>query len=142
MDWCQCRYCLCLRIVLTYWCYWYRDFENVGCFRVVKFISAYLSAFFLIDVIGRKRALYTGLSLQMTCILYYAIFLTIVPQAAEEGVDLVDRKESCSRCIGCYLLSGTGWTMGFNSVQYLIGAEIFPWVFVLCTIIGDGVTFC
>ena len=28
----------------------------------------------------------------MTCILYYAIFLTIVPQAAEEGVDLSGSK--------------------------------------------------
>lgn len=94
---------------------------------VVKFISAYLSAFFLIDVIGRKRALYTGLSLQMTCILYYAIFLTIVPQAAEEGVDLNgSKKRAAQGALAAIFLSGTGWTMGFNSVQYLIGAEIFP----------------
>ena len=94
---------------------------------VVKFCSAYLTAFFLIDVIGRKRCLYAGLSLQMACILYYAIFLTIVPEAAESGVSLTGSKYRASQgALAAIFLSGTAWTMGFNSVQYLIGAEIFP----------------
>ena len=94
---------------------------------VVKFCSAYLSAFFLIDVIGRKRCLYVGLSLQMTCILFYAIFLTIVPEAAESGTSLTGSKYRASQAaLASIFLSGTAWTMGFNSVQYLIGAEIFP----------------
>ena len=99
---------------------------------VVKFISAYLSAFFLIDVIGRKRALYTGLSLQMTCILYYAIFLTIVPQAAEEGVDLSGSKRELLKVHWllsfCLVQVGLWVSIPFN---ILLVQKSSPWVFVL-----------
>ncbi|EGW33541.1 uncharacterized protein SPAPADRAFT_151807 [Spathaspora passalidarum NRRL Y-27907] len=94
---------------------------------VVKVISAYLGAFFIIDVFGRKRALYSGISLQMVSILYYAIFLTIVPQASQNGTVLTPSQTRASKgALAAIFLSGTGWTIGFNSVQYLLGSEIFP----------------
>lgn len=94
---------------------------------VVKFISAYLSAFFIIDVLGRRGALYIGISLQLVCILYFAIFLTIVPDAADDDVTLVGSQARASKgALSALFLSGCGWTMGFNSVQYLLGSEIFP----------------
>ncbi|RLV91223.1 Quinate permease [Spathaspora sp. JA1] len=94
---------------------------------VVKVISAYLGAFFIIDVFGRKRALYSGISLQLVSILYYAIFLTIVPQASQDGTVLTPSQTRASKAaLAAIFLSGTGWTIGFNSVQYLLGSEIFP----------------
>lgn len=94
---------------------------------VVKFVSAYLSAFFIIDILGRKRALYIGITGQMACLLYYAIFLTIVPQAADDGAVITGAaKRASTGALAAIFLSGTFWTVGFNSVQYLIGAEIFP----------------
>ncbi|KAK6454785.1 quinate permease [Scheffersomyces xylosifermentans] len=94
---------------------------------VVKFVSAYGSAFFIIDFLGRKRALYTGLTLQMLCILYFAIFITIVPQAGDSDVVLSPSQSKAAKgALAALYLSGTGWTMGFNSIQYLIGSEIFP----------------
>ncbi|KAL6451769.1 qutD Probable quinate permease [Candida maltosa Xu316] len=94
---------------------------------VVKFVSAYLAAFFIIDVLGRKKSLYTGLTMQLLCILYYAIFLTIVPEAANNGVELTGSKKRASQgALAAIFLSGASWTIGFNSIQYLIGAEIFP----------------
>lgn len=93
---------------------------------VVKFTSAYLSAFFIIDFLGRRTALYIGISLQFVCELYYAIFLNVVPEAAEMG-DLTGSKARASKgALAALFLSGCGWTMGFNSVQYLLGSEIFP----------------
>lgn len=94
---------------------------------VVKFCSAYLSAFFIIDFLGRRKALYIGICVQMLSILYFAIFLTIVPEAGEEGVTLYGSKESASKgAMAALFISGAGWTMGFNSIQYLLGSEIFP----------------
>lgn len=93
----------------------------------VKLISAYTGAFFIIDVFGRRRALFTGLSLQMVSILYYAIFLTIVPQASDpEGVLTPSQTRASKGALAAIFLSGAGWTIGFNSIQYLIGSEIFP----------------
>ncbi|KAI3403188.2 hypothetical protein KGF56_004077 [Candida oxycetoniae] len=94
---------------------------------VVKFVSAYLAAFFIIDILGRKRSLYIGILGQMCCLLYYAIFLTVVPQAANEGAVITgSAKRASTGALAAIFLSGTFWTVGFNSIQYLIGAEIFP----------------
>lgn len=93
---------------------------------VVKFSSAYLLAFFIIDFLGRRCALYIGLALQLICELYFAIFLTIVPEAAEVDSLLGSKKRASQGALAALFLSGCGWTMGFNSVQYLLGSEIFP----------------
>lgn len=93
---------------------------------VVKFASAYLSAFFVIDAMGRRRAMYFGISLQFVCILYFAVFLTIVPEAAETGHLSGSRARASQGALAALFLSGCGWTMGYNSVQYLLGSEIFP----------------
>jgi hypothetical protein len=45
---------------------------------VVKLVSAYLCAFFLIDFIGRRRSLYMGISLQTIALLYISIYLGVV----------------------------------------------------------------
>lgn len=94
---------------------------------VVKFTSAYLGAFFVIDILGRRMALYMGIILQLVCVLYFAIFMTIVPEAANEDVSLTGSKASAARgALAALFLSGCGWTLGFNSIQYLLGSEIFP----------------
>ena len=94
---------------------------------VVKFVSAYLSAFFLIDFLGRRRSLYCGITLQMICILYFALYLTIVPQAENTGAVLTSSQKAAGKAaMAAIFLSGTGWTFGFNAIQYLIGSEIFP----------------
>lgn len=94
---------------------------------VVKFTSAYLSAFFIIDFLGRRAALYMGITLQFVCELYFAIFLHVVPEAQHMGGDIRGSKKAASKgALAALFLSGCGWTMGFNSVQYLLGSEIFP----------------
>ncbi|KAF3992992.1 hypothetical protein FT663_00319 [Candidozyma haemuli var. vulneris] len=91
---------------------------------VVKFISAYLGAFFIIDALGRKTSMYVGITLQFICELYYAIFLNIVPDIEDslEG----SKKRASQGAVAAIFLSGTGWVIGFNALQYLMGSEIFP----------------
>lgn len=94
---------------------------------VVKLCGAYFAAFFLIDFLGRRRSLYIGIVLQGVCLLYYAIFLNVVPVAQIESGNLSTSQFHASKAaIAALYLSGVGWTMGFNSVQYLLGAEIMP----------------
>lgn len=94
---------------------------------VVKFVSAYLSAFFLVDIFGRRTALYTGICVQFISQLYYAIFMTILPQAAETSDNFTHSQAAAARgALAAIFLSGVGWVMGFNSIQYLLGSEIFP----------------
>ncbi|KAF4311957.1 Sugar/inositol transporter [Botryosphaeria dothidea] len=96
-------------------------------FGVVKFVSALLCAFFLIDFIGRKRSLSCGIGLQFISMLYMAIFLAIDNGVATEGaIQSPSQKRAAMGAIVMIYFSGFGWALGWNSVQYLINSEIYP----------------
>jgi hypothetical protein len=96
-------------------------------FGVVKFISAMLCAFFLIDKIGRKRSLTTGITLQLVAMLYMAIFLltdtTVSDKTKQQSPS---QKHAAMGAIVMIYFSGFGWALGWNSIQYLINSEIYP----------------
>lgn len=103
------------------------ELKMLAILGVVKFVSAYGSAFFMIDYLGRRRSLYLGLTLQMTCLLYFAIFLTIKPEAVHTKSELKGADSRAAKgALAAIFLSGCGWTMGYNNIQYLMGSEIFP----------------
>ncbi|CAF3599485.1 unnamed protein product [Fusarium graminearum] len=107
---------------------------------VVKLSSAYLCAFFLVDFIGRRRSLYGGITLQMISILYIAIFLSIVgTEALENGTLTPSQKHAGVGAVVMLYLSGVGWTMGWNSFQYLVNAEIWP---LRLRALGSSMTMC
>ena len=102
-------------------------------FGVVKFVAAIICAFFLVDYIGRKRSLGIGITLQAISMLYIAIFLTVVPNlgSEDEGTQKAasftpSQKSASTGAIVMIYVSGFGWAMGWNSIQYLINAEIYP----------------
>jgi sugar porter (SP) family MFS transporter len=96
-------------------------------FGIVKFCSALICAFFLIDWIGRKRSLLTGITLQFIAMLYMAIFLVIDTNVAEKGAPQSPSEKAAAKgAIGMIYISGFGWAMGWNSIQYLINSEIYP----------------
>lgn len=98
---------------------------------VVKFCSAYLCAFFLIDFFGRRRSLYTGITLQTLSICYVAIYLSQVPASthadspSSTSITGSDKRAGIAAIAAIYI-SGFGWAMGWNSFQYLVNAEIYP----------------
>lgn len=58
--------------------------------------------------------------------LYIAIYLTAVPGISEGEVQSSMAKHAGKGAIVFIYFSGVGWALGWNSIQYLIGAEIFP----------------
>ncbi|KAF9734577.1 hypothetical protein PMIN06_001271 [Paraphaeosphaeria minitans] len=96
-------------------------------FGLVKLISSLLCAFVLIDYIGRKRALSSGISLQLFAMLYMAIFLFVDKSVAVEGApQSASMKSAAKGAIFFIYVSGFGWALGWNSIQYLINSEIYP----------------
>ncbi|KAK3349504.1 general substrate transporter [Lasiosphaeria hispida] len=97
-------------------------------FGVVKLVAAVLCALFLVDFIGRKRSLLLGITFQAVSMLYVAAFLTVVPQLGdEEGYELDASELGPSKgAIAMIYVSGFGWALGWNSMQYLLTAELFP----------------
>ena len=92
----------------------------------MKFASAIICAFFLVDFLGRKRSLSTGIIIQFVSVLYVAIYLTAVPEITKSKTLSPAAKHAGTGAIAMIYFSGVGWALGWNSIQYLIGAEIFP----------------
>ncbi|KAL2843726.1 general substrate transporter [Aspergillus pseudoustus] len=93
---------------------------------IVKFVSAYLCAFFLIDFIGRRRSLYAGIAIQTICLAYIAIFLGVIGEdALERGHLNGTQQHAAVGAIAMIYLSGFGWAMGWNAFQYLVNADIW-----------------
>lgn len=97
-------------------------------FGVVKLCAALICALFLVDVIGRKRSLLIGITLQAISMVYIAGFLTAVPQLGTvKDFELPESKKGSGiGAIFMIYLSGAGWALGWNSMQYLLTAELFP----------------
>jgi sugar porter (SP) family MFS transporter len=95
-------------------------------FGLVKFISSISCAFFLIDLIGRKRALSSGITLQMLSMLYMAIFLFVDTGVKNPATQTPSQKRAATGAIVMIYFSGFGWALGWNSIQYLINSEIYP----------------
>ncbi|KAJ5691776.1 Major facilitator superfamily domain general substrate transporter [Penicillium macrosclerotiorum] len=96
-------------------------------FGIVKLVAAVLCALFLVDVIGRKRALLLGISLQAIAMIYVASFLSAFPKMGDDGYVLPESKKGASEgAIAMIYISGFGWALGWNSMQYLLTAELFP----------------
>ncbi|KAL1881463.1 hypothetical protein VTK73DRAFT_3525 [Phialemonium thermophilum] len=97
-------------------------------FGLVKLASAMVCALFLVDFIGRKRSLLLGISLQAVAMIYVAGFLTGVPQlGVVAGYKLQSSELGPSKgAIAMIYISGLGWALGWNSMQYLLTAELFP----------------
>ncbi|KAI0378859.1 putative MFS quinate transporter [Hypomontagnella monticulosa] len=97
-------------------------------FGIVKFVAAIICALFLVDVIGRKRALLIGIFLQAISMIYVAGFLTAVPElGVDDSYVLPAAEASASRgAVAMIYISGFGWALGWNSMQYLLTAELFP----------------
>lgn len=97
-------------------------------FGIVKLTAAVICALFLVDVIGRKRALITGISLQAIAMIYIAGFLTALPKlgVVKGWEPPLNQKAAATGAVVMIYISGFGWALGWNSMQYLLTAELFP----------------
>lgn len=88
-------------------------------FGIVKLVSAVVCALFLVDAIGRKRALIGGIALQAISMVYIAAFLTAEPNPHSS--------DAASRgAMAMIYVSGIGWALGWNTISYILTAELFP----------------
>lgn len=92
---------------------------------VVKLVGALICAFYLVDVIGRKRSLVIGISIQATAMAYLAIYLSIVGTPEPDSFTASQKSASIGAIAMIYIAS-FGWALGWNGIQYLLNAEIYP----------------
>ncbi|UNI24642.1 hypothetical protein JDV02_010375 [Purpureocillium takamizusanense] len=97
-------------------------------YGIVKFIAALICLLFLVDVVGRKRSLLAGITLQAISMIYVAAFLSSTPQlGVDKHFEVPASKRGASlAAIVMIFFSGFGWALGWSSMQYLLTAELFP----------------
>lgn len=99
---------------------------TTAIFGVVKFLAGMSCALWLVDAWGRKRSLITGITLQALSMVYVAAFQTAAPTPGEgESYTPSQQRASYGALVAIYI-SGIGWAMGWNSMQYLLNAELYP----------------
>ncbi len=96
-------------------------------FGVVKLVASLASAIFILDRFGRKRSAMIGCTFQALASFYIAGFLFKYPP-----VDVVDQatvtkaqKIAAEAATGFIFVSGIGWAMGINAIQYLMSGEMY-----------------
>ncbi|KAJ5094022.1 quinate permease [Penicillium angulare] len=97
---------------------------KTAIFGVVKLVAAVTSALFFIDRIGRKRTLLFGIILQLLALLYVSIFITVWDAQGEPQSSNALR--AAMGAVAAIYVTGIGYAFGWNSIQYLINAEILP----------------
>ncbi|KAF7519366.1 hypothetical protein G7054_g13118 [Neopestalotiopsis clavispora] len=121
-------YRLYLSSMVQFLSQWSGAAPSPSVFGIVKLVAAIICALFLVDVIGRKRALLIGITFQAISMVYIAGFLTAVPElGVVDDYVLPTAERGASRgAVAMIYISGMGWALGWNSMQYLLTAELFP----------------
>lgn len=102
-------------------------FLATGIYAVVKFVSTLAFALFVVDFIGRRRSLLTGIILQIVTLAYVGGYLGATKGFSADRIssDPQISRASTGAIVAIYL-HAVAWSIGWFSIPYLIGSEIFP----------------
>lgn len=90
-----------------------------GMYSLSKFFYTLIASFFFIDALGRRRSLFTGITIQMLSDVYLGVYL----RYKQAG----DVPESASRvAIASIFIHGFGYAVGLLILPYVFGAELWP----------------
>lgn len=100
---------------------------STAVFGVIKLISSIAAAVFLIDLLGRKRSVLTGLTLQAVCSVILGVFIkkNVVDRNVTAANETAGDQAFARLALTAIYLSGVAWSLGVNAVQYVYGTEIF-----------------
>lgn len=102
-------------------------FLATGCYAIVKFLSVLIFAVFVVDFVGRRRSLMTGISLQIVTLAYIGGYLGVTNGWSPEKVEGSVSALAASRAaIAAIYLHAIAWSIGWFSIPYLVSAEVFP----------------
>lgn len=112
------------------------DARNIflsGMYSMAKFFFALLTSLFFIDMLGRRRSLFTGITIQMLTDLYIGIYV----QRRQSGVDI--SPDASRAAISAIYIHALGYAVGKSSPGFpaarkeltctLTGLFVLPYVF-------------
>ncbi len=104
-----------------------QSFLATGLYAIVKFLSTLIFALVVIDFIGRRRSLLTGITLQIITLTYVGAYLGVTNGWTVDQIENSPSALAASRgAIVAIYFHAIAWSIGWFSIPYLISAEIFP----------------
>ncbi|KAJ5444316.1 sugar transporter [Penicillium daleae] len=102
-------------------------FLATGIYAIVKFVSTLAFALFVVDFIGRRRSLLTGICLQIITLAYVGGYLGgTKDMTASQITNSPNAARASTGAIVAIYFHAVAWSIGWFSIPYLIGSEIFP----------------
>ncbi|KAL4963424.1 MFS transporter/fungal specific transcription factor domain-containing protein [Aspergillus stella-maris] len=102
-------------------------FLTTGIYGVVKFVSTLLFAMVIVDFVGRRRSLLTGICLQIVTLVFVGAYLGATKDMTADEIKASPNAERAgTAAIVAIYLHAVAWSIGWFSIPYLIGPEIFP----------------
>lgn len=102
-------------------------FLATGIYAVVKFVSTLLFAIFVIDFIGRRRSLMTGIILQILTLAYVGAYLGVTNGRTAASIEADPAAYRASQAaIAAIYLHAIAWSVDWFSIPYLVSSEVFP----------------
>lgn len=104
-----------------------KSFLATGIYAIVKFVSVLVFSLFMIDFIGRRRSLMSGITLQIITLAYIGAYLGATNGWSTERIENTPSAMAASRtAIVAIYFHAVAWSIGWFSIPYLVSAEIFP----------------
>lgn len=101
-------------------------FLATGLYAVVKFASTFLFSIFVIDFIGRRRSLITGICLQIITHIYIGAYLGVTNGRSSDALASPSAQSASTASIVAIYFHAVAWSIGWFSIPYLVSAEVFP----------------
>lgn len=101
-------------------------FLATGIYGVVKFVSTLAFAVIIVDFVGRPRSLLTGIFLQIVTLAFVGAYLGATKDMNTDDIKASpNAKRASTAAIVAIYLHAVAWSIGWFSIPYLIGPEIF-----------------
>ncbi|RDW74442.1 uncharacterized protein DSM5745_07104 [Aspergillus mulundensis] len=94
---------------------------STGLYALAKVVCCIAASLVLVDVIGRRKSMMIGVTIQAICHAYLAGYLKSYlesPNSVSEGAS--------DAAIAAIFIHALGWAIGLYSLPYLFGAELWP----------------
>jgi hypothetical protein len=102
-------------------------FLATGCYAILKFVSVLVFSVFVIDFVGRRRSLMTGIVLQIVTLGFVGGYLAVINGQTADQIQSNPSTIAASRAaMAAIYVHAVGWSIGWFSIPYLVSAEIFP----------------
>ncbi|KAJ5214942.1 hypothetical protein N7468_010621 [Penicillium chermesinum] len=95
------------------------DLFLTGMYTLMKLCCTIIASFFFIDVLGRRKSLFVGATIQMISDLYLGIFIKYQQQGAVSH-------SASQAAVAALFIHAFGYAVGLYTLPYVFGGELWP----------------